>query len=157
MSKLCTTAISLILLAAPAIAAEHTKDEAQKAVTEFTEHYQNLFNSKNTKGILDLYAKDGVEVAPGQPIMTSKADIEKRFERLFTNGATDLKYEVKQVEPPGKYVFAVGQFTVKESPPAGSAEARQVSGNFLNIYEWDGDSLKYRVRATTVPVNPQQR
>ena len=60
MSKLCTTTISLLLLASSALAAEHTQAEAEKAVTRIVENHINLYNAKNARGIAELFANDGV-------------------------------------------------------------------------------------------------
>ena len=38
----------------------------------------------------------------------------------------------------GNIVFAVGTFTVK-------LNGNNLGGNITNVYEWDGDVLKYRV------------
>lgn len=74
---LSATAIGLVLLAAPTFAADHP--DAEKAVRTFADDYTKAFNAKDTTAIVAMFAKDGVEAGPG-PILTSPADIAKRFE-----------------------------------------------------------------------------
>jgi ketosteroid isomerase-like protein len=148
--KLCTSAIGLVLLATTAFAAEHTPAETQRAVTEFENSYTKLFNSKNTKGILELFANDGVEAAPG-PLLTARTDVAKRFDAVFSSGANDLKLDVRQVQSAGDYVIAVGQFT-----SGNERTGRELHGNYVNIYEWEGDTLKFRVHSFNFNVPPPQ-
>ena len=154
MSKLCTTTISLLLLASSALAAEHTQAEAEKAVTRIVENHINLYNAKNARGIAELFANDGVEV-PLARIVTGRDNIEKWFQSLFSHGGgTDLRYDIKQVQPIGDYVLAVGLFTVKE-PPRDGGEVREIHGSFVIVYEWDGDALKFRVRSYNIAPGAQ--
>ena len=41
-------------------------------------------------------------------------------------------------------VWSVGQFTVMAPDESGVLQERQ--GNFANIYQWEGDGLKFRVQ-----------
>jgi uncharacterized protein (TIGR02246 family) len=139
------TAVGLVLLASPTLAAEHSQADAQKAVSAFVEHYVNLYNAKNARGIAELFADDGVEVPPA-PISTGRDNIEKWFESILTRGATGLKYDVLQVVPAGDYVFAVGNYSAQLPKPKGDG-MQEVSGHFVNVYEWAGNDLKYRVHS----------
>ena len=145
MLKLSATAIGLVLLAVPSFAADHP--DAQKAVETFAEDYAKAFNAKDTTAIVAMFAADGVEAGPG-PILTSRDDIKKRFESIFATGATGLHFDIKQTQAEGNIVFAVGQFTVK------TKDGSTINGNVANIYEWDGDALKYRVHAYNLVPQP---
>lgn len=140
-----TPIVGLMLLASPAFAAEHSAADTEKAVTAFAQHYVNLYNSKNAKGIADLFADDGVEVPPA-PITMGRDNIEKWFESIFKRGATDLKYDLRQVTPAGDYVLAIGQYTA-QLPKADGGGMHEIGGNFVNVYEWVGDDLKYRIHS----------
>ena len=133
---LSITSIGLLLFAAPSFA--HDQAEAQKAVKTFVAQYEQLFDAKDIAGIVAMFAPDGVDAGPG-PVLTSRADIEKRFVSIFGSGASDLRYDIKQVGVAGDLVFSVGQYTVK------TKDGSTVSGNGVSIYEWNGDTLKYRV------------
>jgi uncharacterized protein (TIGR02246 family) len=141
------TAIGLAVFAIPAFAA-HDQAEATKAVSTFTDNYTKAFNAKDVTAIVAMFAPDGVEAGPG-PMLTSRDDIEKRFKTIFNSGATDILFDIKQVQAEGNIVFAVGQFTVKVPDTI-------LDGNVINIFEWDGDALKYRVHGYNFLPPPQQ-
>ena len=144
MYKTLSAAIGLVLLTAPSFAADHP--DAQKAVESFAENYAKAFNAKDTTAIVAMFAADGVEAGPG-PILTDPVAIAKRFDSIFATGATDLHFDIKQAQAEGNIVFAVGQFTVKTKDGT-------IGGNITNVYEWDGDALKYRVHAYNFPPPP---
>ena len=145
LKTLSATAIGLVLLATPAFA-DHDQADAKKAVETFAENYAKAFNAKDATAIVAMFAADGVEAGPG-PILTTPADIEKRFKSIFAMGSTDLHFDIKQAQAEGNIVFAVGTFTVK-------VNGNNVSGNIINVYEWDGDALKYRVHGYNFPPPP---
>jgi uncharacterized protein (TIGR02246 family) len=144
---LSATAIGLALFAAPSFA--HDQAEAQKAVNIFTENYAKAYNAKDAASIVAMFAADGVEAGPG-PILTDRKDIEKHFNVIFSAGATDLHFDIKQVQAEGNIVVAVGVFTFKVP------DRSTIGGNVVNVYEWDGDALKYRVHSYNY-LPPQQR
>ena len=76
---------------------------------------------------------------------TGKQNIEKAWRAVFDTGRTGLRYDIKQVQAEGNIVWSVGQFTVMAPDETGMLQERQ--GNFANIYQWDGDGLKFRVHA----------
>jgi ketosteroid isomerase-like protein len=133
---LSTIAIGLVLFATPSFA--HDQPEALKAVKAFVAQYEKLFDAKDVAGIVAMFSADGVDAGPG-PVLTSRADIEKRFVAIFDSGASDLRYDIRQVGVAGDLVFSVGQYTVK------TKDGSTASGNGVSIYEWDGNALKYRV------------
>jgi ketosteroid isomerase-like protein len=140
------TAIGVILFAAPSFA--HDQAEAQNAVNAFVSQYEKLFDAKDVRGIVAMFAADGVDAGPG-PVLTSRADIEKRFVAIFDSGASELRYDIKQVEVAGDLVFSVGQYTVK------TKDGSTVGGNGVSIYEWDGNGLKYRVHTNNFAPQPK--
>jgi ketosteroid isomerase-like protein len=140
------TAIGVVLLSAPSFA--HDQAEAQKAVRAFVSQYEKLFDAKDVGGIVAMFAADGVDAGPG-PVLTSRADIEQRFVAIFASGASDLRYDIKQVVAAGDLVFSVGQYTVK------TRDGSTVGGNGVSIYEWDGNALKYRVHTNNFAPPPQ--
>lgn len=144
---LSATAIGLVFLASPSFA--HDQADATKAVTTFVSNYEKLFNAKDAQGLAALFADDGVQAAPG-PLLTNRDEIEKRYKRIFDLGNTDFHVTVKQVQAEGNLVFIVGQFSVK-SPKGGMHE---IGGNVVDIFEWDGDALKFRVLSFNVAPPP---
>jgi ketosteroid isomerase-like protein len=148
LKTLSAAALGLVLFAAPSFAA-HDQADAKKAVETFAENYAKAFNAKDVTAIVAMFASDGVEAGPG-PILTNRDDIEKRFKAIFAMGGSDLHFDIKQAQAEGNIVFAVGTFTVK-------LNGNTIGGNITNVYEWDGDALKYRVHGYNFTPPPAQR
>jgi uncharacterized protein (TIGR02246 family) len=121
----------------------HDQAEAEKAVAAVVATYIEKYNNKDAAGVAALYAEDGVLVPPG-PMVAGRANIEKAWQASFDSGRTGISYDIKQIKPEGNIVMVVGQFTVKV-PESGSLQNR--SGNFVNVYQWDGSALKFRVHS----------
>ena len=155
MRNLYRAAIGVVLLATPAFAAEHTDAEAQKAVQGFADNYQRLYNTKDAKGIAALYTDDGMEVPPAPPV-TGRDNIENWFASIFKAGASNLRLDLKQVHMLGdSEVLAIGQFTVTLPKPGGAEGTHEVNGNFVNVYQWSNDTLKYLVHTSNfIPPQP---
>ena len=62
----------------------------------------------------------------------------------LTLAGQGIRYDIKQIQTEGNIVLVVGQFTVKV-PEGGSLQDRP--GNFVNVYQWDGSALKFRVHS----------
>ena len=150
MKTMCAAIIGLALTTS-AFAADHDQAEAQKAVDTFAANYIKAFNAKDAAAIAAMFVDDGIEIPPNRPI-TGKDNIEKWFKSIFDGGTTGLNYDIKRVQPEGDVVLAVGQFTVK-IPQNGVP--KDMEGNFVNIYQWDGNDLKYRVHSYNL-IPPQQ-
>ena len=120
------------------------RQDARQAVEAFITKYLNAYNRKDAAGVAALYAEDGFLIPPG-PMTTGKQNIEKAWRAVFDTGRTGLRYDIKQVQAEGNIVWSVGQFTVMAPDETGMLQERQ--GNFANIYQWDGDGLKFRVHA----------
>jgi uncharacterized protein (TIGR02246 family) len=143
MLKLPRTIMGLIAftIAIPAFA--HDQAEAEKAVAAIVATYIEKYNSKDAAGVAALYADDGILLPPG-PVVTGKANIEKSWQASFAAGRTGIRYDIRQIKPEGNIVLVVGQFSVKVLE-GGSLQDR--SGNFVNVYQWDGGALKFRVHS----------
>ena len=148
MFKTLSAAIGLVVLASPSFA--HTQADTTKAVTTFVANYEKLYNARDAEGLAALFADDGVQSAPGQ-LLTNRADIEKRYKAMFDAGPTDYHVTVKQTQAEGNIVFIVGQFAAKKSA------THEIDGNFVDILEWDGDALKFRVLSFNISPPPAQR
>ena len=148
MFKTLSAAIGLVVLASPSIA--HTQADTTKAVTAFVANYQKLYNDKDADGIAALFADDGVQSAPGQ-LLTNRADIAKRYKAMFNAGGIDYHVTVQQMQAEGNIVFIIGQFVSKKDA------THEINGHFVDILEWDGDALKFRVLSFNVSPPPAQR
>jgi uncharacterized protein (TIGR02246 family) len=143
MSRRLSAMIGLIAFAIATPAFAHDQAEAEKAVAAVVATYVEKYNNKDAAGVAALYADDGILVPPG-PMVAGRADIEKSWRASFAAGRTGIRYDIRQIKPEGNVVFVVGQFTVKV-PEGGSLQDRP--GNFVNVYQWDGGALKFRVHS----------
>jgi uncharacterized protein (TIGR02246 family) len=143
------TAIALVFLALPSFA--HTQADATKAVTAFVANYEALFNARDAHGLAALFADDAVQASPGS-LLTNRDDIEKRYQKMFAaRDTSDFQVTVKQMQAEGNLVFIVGQFSVKKGG------THEIGGNVVDIFEWDGDALKFRVLSFSVSPPAAQR
>jgi len=143
MSKILSATIGLFALAIAIPSFAHDQAEAEKAVAALVATYIEKYNNKDAAGVAALYAEDGILVPPG-PVVSGKANIEKAWQASFDAGRTGIRYDIKQVQPEGNIVLVVGQFTVKV-PEGGSLQDRP--GNFVNVYQWDGTALRFRIHS----------
>ncbi len=151
MSKIPSAIIGLIAfgIAIPSLA--HDQADVEKAVAAVVATYIERYNSKDAAGVAALYAEDGILVPPG-PMVTGRANIEKSWQTSFDAGRTGIRYDIKQIRPEGDIVLVLGQFTVKV-PEGGSLQDR--AGNFVNVYQWDGRALKFRVHSFSFMPTPR--
>ena len=130
-----------------------SRPDVRQAVETFVTKYLEIYNKKDAAGLAALYTDDGLLVPPG-PITTGKQNIEKAWRAVFDAGRTGLHYDIQQVQAEGNIVWSVGQFTVMAPDESGVLKERQ--GNFANIYQWEGDGLKFRVHAFSfLPPRPR--
>jgi uncharacterized protein (TIGR02246 family) len=151
MSKLLSAIIGLIALAIATPSYAHDQAEAEKAVAAVVATYIEKYNSRDAAGVAALYAEDGILVPPGA-MVAGRANIEKAWQASFDAGRTGIRYDIKQIKPEGNIVLVVGQFTVKV-PEGGSLQDRP--GNFVNVYQWDGSALKFRVHSFSFMPTPR--
>ena len=131
-----------------------SRPSVEQAAEAFVAKYLDTYNKKDASGLAALYVDDGVLVPPG-PIATGRPSIEKSWRAAFDAGRTGLKYKVQQTQAEGDIVWSVGQFTVMSPDEKGTLQERQ--GNFANIYQWQGNELKFRVHAFNFLPSPSPR
>lgn len=149
--------MTIVSLAVP-IAAQQTstsgRHDVRQAVEAFVTRYLDAYNKRDAAGVAVLYTEDGILVPPG-PITTGKQNIEKAWRAVFDAGRTGLRYDIQRIEAEGNLVWSVGRFTVMAPDESGLLRERQ--GNFANIYEWEGDELRFRVHAFNFLPGPSPR
>jgi uncharacterized protein (TIGR02246 family) len=142
MTKIIGALVGLaVLFGSPAFA--HDQAETTKAVDGFVATFLQKYNAKDAEGVAALYAADGILVPPGA-IVGGHDNLVKAWKATFDAGRTGLRYAIQQIQPEGNIVLVVGGFAV-QTPVNGAL--KEVDGNFVNVYEWDGDGLKFRVHS----------
>ena len=121
------------------------RPDAQRAVAAFVAKYTDAYNCKDATGVASLYTEDGIVVQPG-PMVTGRQNLERYWRAAFDAGRRDLRYETQQVRAEGNIVWSIGQFTVIGPSPQGG-QIQQNHGVFVNIYQWEGDELRFRVHS----------
>jgi uncharacterized protein (TIGR02246 family) len=147
-------AVSLVILATSATAQQAStasQPDVRQEVEAFVAKYLDAYNRKDAAAVASLYAENGVLYAengvlvPPGPMVTGKPNIEKAWRAVFEAGRTGLRYETREVHPEGDVVWSIGQFTVMSPEQGGILQERR--GNFVNIYQKQGNDLKFRVHA----------
>jgi uncharacterized protein (TIGR02246 family) len=148
--------LAAFAMSAPSFAQSGNADRPniKQAVEAFVTKYLDIFNKKDATGLAALYVDDAVLVPPG-PIAVGKQSIEKSWRATFDAGRTGLKYKIQQTWAEGNLVWSVGQFTVMSPDEKGTPQERP--GNFANVYQWQGNELKFRVHAFNFLPSPPPR
>lgn len=103
MSSIHTILASLVLATAAAPALVHAKDHADEQVIRQTlTRYESALNTSDTATIVDLYAKDGVQMAPDAPAAVGRDAVKAAYEGTFKAIALNLKFTVDEVKMLGK-------------------------------------------------------
>lgn len=132
-----STALGLILMISPALAAPLTKADADNIVVT----YVAAFNKQDAAGIQSHFTKDGVHVNP-----TGIRVPAEYYAESFKAGMTKLDVTVDQVHPLGADVgIATGQFTVTGKNDKG--EPMKVSGRWADTLVNEGGAWKIRMLA----------
>ena len=130
------------------------RPEVRQAVDAFVAKYTDAYNRKDAAGVASLYTEDGILVQPG-PMVTGRQDLERYWRAAFDAGRRDLRYDTQQVRAEGDIVWSVGRFTVVGPVPGG--QVQQNHGVFVNIYQWQGDELRFRVHSFSILPTPPAR
>ena len=130
-----STALCLILMMSPAMAAEMTKDDATKLAST----YMAAFNKQDSAGIASHFTKDGVHVNP-----TGIRKPAEYYDELFKAGMTKLDVTVDEVKNvKADIALAVGEFTVTGKDKEG--KDLKVQGRWADTLVNEGGAWKIRM------------
>ena len=89
------------IFAAPALVhAKNSSDE--QAIRQVVTRYETALNAADTATILDLYSKDGVQMAPDAPAAVGREAVKAAYDGTFKAIALNLKFTVDEVKVLGK-------------------------------------------------------
>ncbi len=80
--------------------------EERQAIEATLLQYQKALNESDVKGILELYAPDGVFMPSGAPSAIGTEEIRAAYEYVFTNIRLDIKFTIDEIVQSGDYAFA---------------------------------------------------
>ncbi len=68
--------------------------------------YEKTLNESDVKGILELYARDGVFMPSGAPSAIGTEKIKSAYEYVFATIKLDIKFSIDEVVQSGDFAFA---------------------------------------------------
>ncbi len=90
------TAIALGMALVPAAASAQTVAEDEQALMDLETHWSALIAAKDVEGIVNIYAEDGMILAPGAPIVSGTDGIREFWTGLL--GAPGMQGVLTPVE-----------------------------------------------------------
>ncbi len=83
------------------------KSAAERQAIEATLlQYEKTLNESDVKGILELYAPDGVFMPSGAPSAIGTEKIKSAYEYVFATIKLDIKFSIDEVVQSGDFAFA---------------------------------------------------
>ena len=95
------TALLLTLALAPALSQAKTSTDEQ-AILQTLARYETALNAADTAAIVDLYTKDGVQMAPDAPAAVGREAVRGAYDATFKAISLKLKFTVEEVKLLGK-------------------------------------------------------
>ncbi len=92
--------------------------------------YEKALNDSDVKGVLELYASDGVFMPSGAPSAIGTKEIRAAYEHVFGAIKLDIKFTIDEIVQSGNYAFARtisrGQVTVLAEGVTAPEENREL-------------------------------
>lgn len=103
MTSTQTILASLVFatIAAPALVHAKTSSDEQ-AIRQIVTRYETALNAADTATILDLYSRDGVQMAPDAPAAVGRDAVKAAYDGTFKAITLNLKFTVDDVKALGK-------------------------------------------------------
>ncbi len=108
--------------------------EERKAIEATLLQYEKALNKSDVKGVLELYAPDGVFMPSGAPSAIGTEKIKAAYEYVFSTIKLDIKLDIKftidEIVQSGNYAFARtisrGQVTILAAGVTAPEENREL-------------------------------
>ncbi len=104
--------------------------EERQAIEATLLQYEKTLNESDVKGILELYAPDGVFMPSGAPSAIGTEKIGAAYEYVFATIRLDIKFTIDEIVQSGNYAFARtisrGQVTVLAEGVTAPEENREL-------------------------------
>ena len=106
-----------------------SSDERQ-AIEATLLQYEKALSDSDVKGVLELYASDGVFMPSGAPSAVGTEEIRAAYEHVFATIRLDIKFTIDEIVQSGDYAFARtisrGQVTVLAEGVTAPEENREL-------------------------------
>jgi uncharacterized protein (TIGR02246 family) len=127
LTRSVTLAILLSMaLVAPGLAqqSKQASPQEKQAAEKVRSTYVQSYNSKDAKGIVDLYADDAVIVRAAPDVLEGKQAIEKWVMQDFKDGWSNLATQITDVRPLGSnLILVIGTWEALPPPAPATASA----------------------------------
>jgi uncharacterized protein (TIGR02246 family) len=127
-----------LCVAGPAFA-QHVPAISEQAAREAAEtvarRFESAYNAGASARVADLFAKDGVYLAPGGAVLTSRRGIEQAIAGRMRAGWTRVVVTVFNAHPAGDAVWGIGEYTTAGS---GQNSGKEVGGYYAEVLTREG-------------------
>lgn len=127
------TALATLLLATAAPSLVYAKDVSdEQAIRQAVARYETALNAADTATIVDLYSKDGVQMAPDAPAAVGRDAVKAAYDGTFKAIALNLKFTLDEVKVLGKSSALVRSHSIGTlkvnglEQPAGTAAFKEL-------------------------------
>ncbi len=80
--------------------------EERQAIEATLLQYEKTLNESDVKGILELYAPDGVFMPSGAPSAIGMEEVRAAYEHVFATIRLDIEFTIDEIVQSGNYAFA---------------------------------------------------
>lgn len=122
------------------------------AMNKLAAEWAAAYNAKDAAKLASFYAEDAVYMAPNQPMVKGRANIEAQFKRELQEGFTNLQLKPMESAIAGSQAFEAGTSTV--TAPGGGTE----NSKYLVVLKRVGNDWKiaYDIYNTDQPPPPKK-
>jgi uncharacterized protein (TIGR02246 family) len=137
-------------------AAAVSEQAAREAADAAARRFEGAYNAGDAAGVAGLFARDGVYLAPGGAVLTSRQGIEKAIAGRMRAGWTRAAVTVFNAHPAGDAVWAIGEYTTAGSGPN---SGKEVGGYYAEVLTREGPEWRLSLwigNLTTPPAGRDQ-
>ncbi len=102
----------------------------RQAIEAMLLQYEKTLNGSDVKGVLELYAPDGVFMPSGAPSAVGTEEVGAAYKHVFAAIKLDIKFTIEEIVQSGDYAFARtisrGQVTVLAEGVTAPEENREL-------------------------------
>lgn len=136
------TAVGMLAAACGGSAGPEFGRADAEALTQMARDFAAAYNTKDAAKTASFSADNAVLLPPNSSMIRGADSIRGFYEIRFTEGATDLRFEVRDVGGHGPLAYLSGDFSVRNAPP-GKPEWRDrgkflwIARNFNGQWRWE--------------------
>jgi ketosteroid isomerase-like protein len=107
--------------------------DVQSQLREFTQDFTTSFNTGNYDQAANLFASDGVLMAPLYEGAYGQKPIERLLRQMGEQGYSDLRMETIRVDHSGDMAMEIGRFSVAVHQPDGTVTPER--GKYVKVWK----------------------